>query len=95
MPDGDAGIQLGRRDDPCLRLSLLLKAAHPVAVGEVPALAQNGTRNFVLGHLSQNNNLGLLAQQASEQALLQAGLERGDFTLQIANRSQLSQPVLL
>ena len=32
---------------------------------------------------------------ASEQALLQAGLERGDFTLQIANRSQLSQPVLL
>ena len=61
----------------------------------LPALAQNGTRNFVLGHLSQNNNLGLLAQQASEQALLQAGLERGDFTLQIANRSQLSQPVLL
>ena len=61
----------------------------------LPALAQNGTRNFVLGHLSQNNNLGLLAQQASEQALLQAGLEREDFTLQIANRSQLSQPVLL
>lgn len=82
-----------------------LKRQHPVeqagtfqqltAPLHCPALPQNGTRNFVLGHLSQNNNLGLLAQQASEQALLQAGLERGDFTLQIANRSQLSQPVLL
>ena len=43
----------------------------------LPQLAASGTKQFVLGHLSQNNNMGLLAHQASEQALLQSGLSRG------------------
>ncbi len=61
----------------------------------LPALAQSGARHFVLGHLSQNNNLGLLAHQASEQALLQSGMESGEFTLQIASRNEVSQPIVL
>ncbi len=62
----------------------------------LPALARSGTRHFILGHLSQNNNMGLLAQQAAQQALSQAGLvEEKDFTLQVARRSEPSIPVTL
>lgn len=62
----------------------------------LPALAQSGTRHFILGHLSQNNNMGLLAHQAASQALMQAGLmEEQDFTLQVARRSEPSIPVML
>ncbi len=62
----------------------------------LPALAQSGTKHFVLGHLSQNNNMGLLAQQAAQQALTQAGLvAEKDFTLQVAKRSEPSVPILL
>ena len=61
----------------------------------LPQLAASGTKQFVLGHLSQNNNMGLLAHQASEQALLQSGLSPQDFTLQVAQRSQPSTPIVL
>mgnify|MGYP001456973485 CR=1 FL=1 len=61
----------------------------------LPQLAASGTKQFVLGHLSQNNNMGLLAHQASEQALLQSGLSPQDFTLQVAQRSQPSTPIIL
>ena len=61
----------------------------------LPQLAASGTKQFVLGHLSQNNNMGLLAHQASEQALLQSGLSPQDFTLQVAQRSPPSTPIVL
>lgn len=62
----------------------------------LPTLAAQGTRHFVLGHLSKNNNMELLAHQASHQALLQAGfVEDRDFTLQVARRSEPSIPILL
>ena len=59
-------------------------------------LASQGTRHFVLGHLSKNNNMELLAHQAAHQALSQAGfVEDRDFTLQVARRSEPSIPILL
>lgn len=59
-------------------------------------LAAQGTRHFVLGHLSKNNNMELLAHQAAHQALSQAGfVEDRDFTLQVARRSEPSIPILL
>ena len=62
---------------------------------EAAYLLAHGTTRLVLGHLSQNNNMGLLAHQASEQALLQSGLSPQDFTLQVAQRSQPSTPIIL
>lgn len=62
----------------------------------LPALANSGTRHFILGHLSQNNNMGLLAQQAAQQALEQAGfVQERDFTLQVAKRREPSVPVCI
>lgn len=62
----------------------------------LPSLAMSGTRHFILGHLSQNNNMGLLAHQAAAQALTQAGLvEQEDYTLQVARRSEPSIPVVI
>ncbi len=59
-------------------------------------LAQEGTRRFLLCHLSQNNNLPILAHQASASALEAAGFAPGQAVqLQVAQRSQLSQPVWL
>lgn len=59
-------------------------------------LAQEGTRSFLLCHLSQNNNLPMLAHQASAMALESAGFAPGQAVqLQVAQRSQLSQPVWL
>lgn len=59
-------------------------------------LAGQGTGRFILGHLSQNNNMAPLAQQTALGALTAAGLVEGrDFTLQVASRSQMSQPTLL
>lgn len=62
----------------------------------LPSLAMSGTKHFVLGHLSQNNNMGLLAHQAAHQALSTAGLvEEQDFTLQVARRSEPSIPITI
>lgn len=62
----------------------------------LPKLAASGTEHFVLCHLSLNNNMGVLAQQASQTALLAAGLTEGkDFTLQVALRTEVSTPVMV
>ena len=62
----------------------------------LPHLAETGTKHFVLGHLSENNNMGLLAQQAAEQTLAQAGFSiSSDLTLQIAKRKEVSSPILI
>ena len=50
---------------------------------EIRRLAESGTTHFILGHLSQENNLPALAEGAAEQAL--AGYTRGkDYILQAA-----------
>lgn len=54
---------------------------------ELVKLAKAGTRRFVLGHLSQENNRPELAYQNALTALLQAGAVAGeDFTLWVAPR---------
>jgi phosphoribosyl 1,2-cyclic phosphodiesterase len=50
---------------------------------EARILAEQGTAHFVLGHLSQHNNLPELAERTVEQRL--AGFVRGrDYTLRAA-----------
>lgn len=51
----------------------------------LPELLQNGTRRFVLAHLSRQNNTPDLALQAAQSALVQAGaVPDVDFLLQAA-----------
>ena len=53
------------------------------SAAEIRRLAENGTAHFVLGHLSQHNNLPALAERTVEQTL--NGLTRGqDYTLRTA-----------
>lgn len=59
-------------------------------------LAEQGTRKFILSHLSLNNNMRELAEQASCLTLGEAGLTCGkDYSLQIANRTEISAPTIL
>jgi phosphoribosyl 1,2-cyclic phosphodiesterase len=52
---------------------------------ELPVLAKSGTTRFVLGHLSKENNMPVLAYQTSLSALLECGFkEKRDFTLSVA-----------
>ena len=54
---------------------------------ELVELAKAGTKRFVLGHLSQENNRPELAYQNALTALLEAGAVPGeDFTLWVAPR---------
>lgn len=57
-------------------------------------LYRDGVRHFVLGHLSENNNTPMLAQQCAMRALLEEGavLNR-DYTLRIAGSQRLGQTV--
>ncbi len=55
-------------------------------------LAQNGTKHFLLGHLSSENNTPDLAYRASYDALVVAGAEIGrDVSLHVAGRYQPSR----
>ena len=52
---------------------------------ELCGLLQKGTKRFILGHLSQNNNTPLLARSAAESALVDIGAENGkDYLLSVA-----------
>ncbi|MCI8649356.1 MAG: MBL fold metallo-hydrolase [Anaerotruncus sp.] len=55
---------------------------------EVVSLVRSGSTRFVLGHLSERNNLPELAYQTALSSLLLNGMrERIDFTLQVAPRN--------
>lgn len=43
---------------------------------ELPELLKSGTTRFVLGHISENNNLPALALRTSQAALIDAGAEK-------------------
>ncbi len=63
---------------------------------QVQRLIQGITTRFVLGHLSQQNNLPLLARQTVLSALEADGCREGtDYILQVARRSQPSELLLL
>lgn len=60
------------------------------------ALAVQGTRHFILGHLSQNNNMPQLAFQATQTAMEACGATAKEgFSLSVASRSQYSPPLAL
>lgn len=52
---------------------------------ELPNLFKNGTKRFILGHLSQKNNTPLLALSCAEAALIDTGAMNGrDYILTVA-----------
>ena len=61
--------------------------SNAAAACELVSLLKSGAKRFVLGHLSENNNLPALALRTSEAALLDAGAKKGiDYTLFCALR---------
>ena len=48
-------------------------------------LLQNGTKRFILGHLSQHNNTPLLAKSCAEASLMDIGAKNdSDYILSVA-----------
>ena len=63
---------------------------------ELIPLVRNGSTRFILGHLSQNNNMPEIARQTAMAAFAAAGMREGiDFSLQVAPRSEPSEMVIL
>ena len=59
-------------------------------------LVQQGIKHLVLGHLSGENNMPLLAYQTTELALQQKGIQvDSDTTLEVASRTKCSQVYLI
>ena len=62
---------------------------------ELPSLARAGTTRFVLGHLSAENNMPVLARQCAIQELGKSGIREGsDFLLSVADVNGLRSMVL-
>ncbi|WP_101909318.1 MBL fold metallo-hydrolase [Marasmitruncus massiliensis] len=63
---------------------------------ELIRLVRTGSTRFILGHLSQNNNLPELAYQTAYSNFELHGMREGvDYTLQVAPRSKPSEMVVL
>ncbi len=63
---------------------------------ELIRLVRCGSTRFILGHLSQNNNIPELAYQTALSQFVLNGMRAGvDFTLQVASRSGPSEMVVL
>ncbi len=71
-----------------LKVRILSDTGHisnNACAAELGSLLQNGTKRFVLGHLSQHNNIPMLAKKTSESALITLGAENGkDYKLCVA-----------
>lgn len=62
----------------------------------VAALCRAGTRHFILGHLSKENNLPQVAERTVIRALQDEDLVRDrDFTLRVANRYVPTEPLVI
>ena len=62
---------------------------------ELPILARAGTTRFVLGHLSAENNIPVLARQCAVQQLSNSGIREGaDYLLSVAGIEGLRSMVL-
>lgn len=75
-----------------LKLRIMSDSGHIsniACAAELPFLLKNGTKRFILGHLSQKNNTPLLALSAAEAALMDIGAENGrDYSLYVAAPSE-------
>ena len=73
---------------PELKVRILSNKGHisnTACATELKNLLQNGTKRFILGHLSQHNNTPLLAKRCATSALIDLGAEIDhDYTLTIA-----------
>lgn len=73
---------------PELKMRIMSDRGHisnPICAAELVKLLKNGTKRFILGHLSQNNNTPLIARSCSESALMDIGAENGkDYILSVA-----------
>jgi phosphoribosyl 1,2-cyclic phosphodiesterase len=68
--------------------------SNDVCSGFAVELAKSGTKQFILGHLSKENNHPSLAYETTRLALTQAGFEENtDYRLTVAG--DLNEPVLL
>ena len=73
---------------PDLKMRIMSDRGHisnPVCATEVVRLLEGGTKRFILGHLSQNNNTPLIARSCTESALIDIGAVNGkDYLLSVA-----------
>ncbi len=73
---------------PELKVRILSEKGHisnNVCANELKNLLQNGTKRFILGHLSQHNNTPLLAKSCAEAALMDLSAKNGkDYLLAVA-----------
>lgn len=73
---------------PPLKLRILSDSGHlsnAACAAELPGLVRGGTTRIILGHLSQKNNLPMLALSAAKAALIDAGITPGrDCLLSVA-----------
>ena len=71
-----------------LKLRILSDKGHisnAVCASNLPYLLQNGTTRFILGHLSQKNNLPMLALSTAKAALMDIGAaNERDYILSVA-----------
>lgn len=82
-----------------LKMRILGEKGHlsnETAADVITAIAEKGTRNFLLGHLSRENNFPELAYQTVYNALTQRGISVGtDVTLDVAKRDQVSNAMCI
>lgn len=73
---------------PHLKVRILSDKGHisnNACSAELAALLQKGTTRFILGHLSQHNNIPMLAKKTAEAALIDIGAQNGvDYKLNVA-----------
>ena len=73
---------------PQLKMRILSDRGHlsnAASATEIKALFQNGTKRFILGHLSQHNNTPLLAKSTATSALIDLGAAADkDYLLSVA-----------
>lgn len=69
--------------------------SNEACAAELSSFARAGTTRFVLGHLSRENNIPVLARQCAVQALAQSGIREGtDYLLSVAGITGLRSMVL-
>jgi len=73
---------------PDLKVRILSERGHisnNSCANELPFLLNNGTKRFILGHLSQHNNTPMLAKSCSEARLMDLSAQNGkDYILSVA-----------
>lgn len=73
---------------PQLKLRILSDKGHisnNACAAELKILLEGGTTRFILGHLSRNNNIPMLAKKTAEAALIDLNAENGrDYILTVA-----------